>query len=62
MTKQKSQHIMHNKFIKTETVEAEITLQAHSQRVRAGESRAESGVSNGPRRAWGKALAKYSMT
>ena len=59
MTKQESQHIMHNK---TETVEAEITLQARSQRVRAGESRAESGVSNGPPRAWGKAFAEYSMT
>lgn len=53
---------MHNNFIVIQTVEAEITLQAHSQRVRAGASRAESGAANGPWRAWGKVSAEYSMT
>lgn len=62
LTKGVEKHIMHNNFIVMETVEAEITLQAHSQRVRAGASRAESGAANGPPRAWGKAKAEYSMT
>ena len=44
-----------------ETDEVEITLEAHSQRARAGGSRTESGSANGPRRVQGKAGNRLSI-
>ena len=45
-----------------QTVEAEVTLQAHPQRVPGAESGAKSGAANGPPRAGGKGRPEYPLT
>ena len=46
-----NKHILH-----IQTIEAEVKLQAHPQRVPAAESGAKSGAANGPPRAGGKGV------